>query len=97
MLAMFWAAIGWGWALAKDLPYTSFSLLSSYPKTFTSIAGVSLGPGVEGGREGHSTDIWQRASKSTSIVCFNVMILLPRFLGLHHRRLGAVPAFARKA
>ncbi len=56
MLAMLWAAMCWGWALAKDLPYTSFSLLSNYPKTFTTIAGVSHGPGVKGGREeGHST------------------------------------------
>lgn len=39
MLAMLWAAMSWGWALAKDLPYTSFSLLFSYPKTFTTIAG----------------------------------------------------------
>ena len=55
MLAMLWEAMCWGWALAKDLPYTSLSLLSNYPKTFSTIAGVSRDPGVKGGREGHST------------------------------------------
>lgn len=64
MLAMLWAAMSWGWALAKDLPYTSFSLLFSYPKTFTTIAGVSHGPSVEGGSGGHNTDMWQRACSS---------------------------------
>jgi hypothetical protein len=53
MLAMLWAAMCWGWTLAKDLPYTSYSLLSNYPKTFTTIAGVSRDLGVKrGGREG---------------------------------------------
>lgn len=51
MLAMLWVAMCWGWGLAKDLPYTSISLLSNYPKTFTTIAVVRH---ERGSREAHT-------------------------------------------
>jgi len=72
MLAMLWAAMCWGWALAKDLPYTSLSLLSNYPKTFSTIAGVSRDPGVKGGREG-GTQHWPNGKGDLRFSQFDVI------------------------
>lgn len=102
MNATLWAAMCWGWTLAKDLPYNSYSLLCNYPKAFSTIALVSRGPGVNtGGREGGmDTSTAKGQGTSPALTCslcvFNISSTL-FYLGVHHRRRGTGPAPAREA